>query len=61
VLSVDREMNCLPEKVERQKNVTESECKVCGMKAFYCYYGVIVCKPCKVFFRRNALKEKVCF
>lgn len=54
-------MNCLPEKVERQKNVTESECRVCGMKAFYCYYGVIVCKPCKVFFRRNALKEKVCF
>ncbi|KAL3095683.1 hypothetical protein niasHT_023358 [Heterodera trifolii] len=34
-----------------------SECKVCGRKSLYCYYGVRCCESCKQFFRRAVAKR----
>jgi len=35
-------------------------CSVCGDRALGCNFDAISCESCKAFFRRNALKEKVC-
>ena len=35
-------------------------CGVCADKAFGVNFEAICCESCKAFFRRNALKEKVC-
>ncbi|CAF1276809.1 unnamed protein product [Adineta ricciae] len=43
--------------ITRQQKTTASTCKVCGESAQYSYYGAIVCRSCKVFFRRNILKK----
>jgi len=43
-------------KKERQKL---SECRICGACAYYAYFGVISCQPCKMFFKRNAEKTNV--
>lgn len=42
-----------------QSNKIASNCKICSAAAFNNYYGVKVCEPCKVFFRRNAENKKV--
>ncbi|CAF0820187.1 unnamed protein product [Adineta ricciae] len=41
----------------QQRETTACICKVCGESAQYSYYGAIVCRSCKIFFRRNALKK----
>ena len=35
-------------------------CGVCGDRALGCNFDAISCESCKAFFRRNALKDKVC-
>ena len=49
---------------KRSKSLTlnkdEKVCRVCGDKALGCNFDAISCESCKAFFRRNALKEKVC-
>lgn len=35
-------------------------CLVCGDKALGYNFNAITCESCKAFFRRNALKQKVC-
>lgn len=37
------------------------ECGVCGDHALGSNFNAITCESCKAFFRRNALKTKVCF
>lgn len=39
---------------KRKVKKPPSECRICGSTAVYCYFGVIACEACKVFFRRNA-------
>ncbi len=34
-------------------------CKICSGSARYCYYGAVVCHPCKMFFKRNAETKQV--
>ena len=43
----------------RQRKTTACTCKVCGEPAQYSYYGAVVCRSCKVFFRRNTLNKSV--
>ncbi len=38
----------------------DKTCGVCGDKALGCNFDAISCESCKAFFRRNALKTKVC-
>ena len=40
--------------------VEANECQVCGSSAQYCYYGVVACGPCKMFFKRKAEQGLVC-
>ena len=35
------------------------QCRICGAPAKYSYFGVISCDSCKIFFRRNAERERV--
>ena len=35
-------------------------CSVCGDKALGYNFNAVTCESCKAFFRRNALKDKVC-
>ena len=35
-------------------------CEVCGDHALGVNFDAVCCESCKAFFRRNALKEKVC-
>lgn len=37
------------------------KCGVCGDHALGSNFNAITCESCKAFFRRNALKTKVCF
>ena len=34
---------------------TPTSCRICGGSAKYSYFGAVVCQPCKMFFRRNAM------
>ena len=43
------------------RNKDDKMCGVCGDKALGCNFDAISCESCKAFFRRNALKSKVCF
>lgn len=45
--------------IRKQNVILQLNCKVCGATARYNYFGVIVCCPCKVFFKRNAQNPKV--
>jgi hypothetical protein len=36
-------------------------CKICIGPAIHSNYGVMSCPPCKMFFKRNALRGQVCF
>ncbi|CAF1057033.1 unnamed protein product [Adineta steineri] len=51
-------MDKLSSKTKRQSTTVASKCKVCGAPATYSYYGVISCRPCKIFFKRNAKREQ---
>lgn len=44
-----------------QVNELQSACKICLAPASNSHYGIRSCEPCKIFFRRNATKERVCF
>jgi len=35
-------------------------CVVCTATTVYSYYGAIVCDPCRTFFRRQVMGQKVC-
>ena len=35
-------------------------CSVCGDKALGYNFNALTCESCKAFFRRNALRNKVC-
>ena len=37
------------------------QCTVCGSDTFNSFYGAICCDPCRTFFRRHALTQKVRF
>ena len=39
--------------------VSDQRCTICGASAMHSNYGVISCDACKVFFRRNAEKDRV--
>ena len=35
-------------------------CAVCSAETYWSFYGAIVCDPCRTFFRRQVLSDKVC-
>lgn len=49
-----------PRQRRRQPPEAKKVCRVCGDKAFSVNFNVVTCESCKAFFRRNALKTKVC-
>ena len=46
---------------QRPRRIQMEQCRVCGDKALFSYFGVISCRACKVFFRRYAGNQKVTF
>ncbi|CAF1044367.1 unnamed protein product [Rotaria sp. Silwood1] len=44
--------------VTKKPNKIPVECKICGAPAYYSYVGVVVCFPCKVFFKRHAEEKQ---
>jgi hypothetical protein len=45
--------------IMRQAKTVPCQCKICGGPARYSYYGAVVCYPCKMFFKRNAVQGQV--
>ena len=50
---------------QKEKNVRNNmrpklPCVVCTATTVYSYYGAIVCDPCRTFFRRQVMGQKVC-
>ncbi len=43
-------------KIEKSQS---KECVICGGPAIYSYFGAIACQPCKIFFKRNAERERI--
>lgn len=46
---------------DTKKKKDVKQCGVCGDQALGSNFNAITCESCKAFFRRNALKTKVCF
>lgn len=42
-----------------KKSRDEKICRVCRSTALYSYFGALVCSPCKMFFKRNAVRSTV--
>ncbi|CAF4925321.1 unnamed protein product, partial [Rotaria sp. Silwood1] len=47
--------------VKNKKIKILQQCRICGASAKYCYFGVISCHPCKMFFKRNANAGQAAF
>ena len=47
--------------VKLAKKSTDMICVICGDKAIGSNYDAFTCAPCKIFFRRNAFQNLVCF
>jgi ribosomal protein L37AE/L43A len=45
--------------VKKSKTVSH-QCKICGDLAKHANYGVMTCDSCKIFFKRNVTRGKVC-
>ncbi|CAF3836149.1 unnamed protein product [Rotaria sp. Silwood1] len=43
---------------KRQSTIVIGKCEICNGPAQYIYFGVLSCQPCRMFFKRNALRGK---
>ena len=48
-------------KLRPQMRNPMQKCAVCGFDAYYSFYGVVACDPCRTFFRRSVLSKEVSF
>ncbi len=39
--------------------ISSNLCKICGAPGLHSNYGAITCDACKIFFKRNAKKNRV--
>ena len=44
----------------RRFNDFVKQCAVCAASSRHCFYGAVVCDPCRTFFRRQVINPKVC-
>ena len=51
--------NKLNERYHNGRERSRQLCAVCSGETYWSFYGAIVCDPCRTFFRRQVLSDKV--